>query len=127
MLLRRLCLTKILEPRLKFFSDPIIQHQQSTEPLDFSFNPEYEPEFKFFDGSLLAAVKRGDQEVHDFFRLLALCHTVMPEQKNGRLEYQVSILLPILQVVEFLCRTSLGNHPSYCLPHNCKAVFQIRE
>ncbi|XP_026326260.1 probable phospholipid-transporting ATPase IM isoform X2 [Hyposmocoma kahamanoa] len=65
-----------------------IELTDSTEPLDFSFNPEYEPEFKFFDGSLLAAVKRGDQEVHDFFRLLALCHTVMPEQKNGRLEYQ---------------------------------------
>ncbi|XP_060804659.1 probable phospholipid-transporting ATPase IM isoform X1 [Amyelois transitella] len=60
----------------------------NTEPLDFSFNPEYEPEFKFFDSTLLEAVKRGDPEVHDFFRLLALCHTVMPEQKNGRLEYQ---------------------------------------
>uniref|UniRef100_A0A2A4JA38 Phospholipid-transporting ATPase n=1 Tax=Heliothis virescens TaxID=7102 RepID=A0A2A4JA38_HELVI len=60
----------------------------SSEPLDFSFNPEYEPEFKFFDGTLLDAVKRGDKNVHDFFRLLALCHTVMPDQKNGRLEYQ---------------------------------------
>lgn len=63
---------------------------QNTEPLDFSFNPEYEPEFKFFDATLLEAVKRGDPEVHDFFRLLALCHTVMPDQKNGRLEYQVN-------------------------------------
>ncbi|GBP31603.1 Phospholipid-transporting ATPase ID [Eumeta japonica] len=60
----------------------------NVEPLDFSFNPEYEPEFKFFDASLLEAVKRGDESVHDFFRLLALCHTVMPEQKNDRLEYQ---------------------------------------
>ncbi|XP_063830250.1 probable phospholipid-transporting ATPase IM [Ostrinia nubilalis] len=65
-----------------------IELTESTEPLDFSFNPEYEPEFKFFDSTLLQAVKRGDREVHDFFRLLALCHTVMPEQKNGRLEYQ---------------------------------------
>lgn len=61
---------------------------ESSEPLDFSFNPEYEPEFKFFDSTLLDAVKRGDKNVHDFFRLLALCHTVMPDQKNGRLEYQ---------------------------------------
>ncbi|CAG9566195.1 unnamed protein product [Danaus chrysippus] len=60
----------------------------STEPLDFSDNPEYEPEFKFFDSKLLKAVRRGDRHVFDFFRLLALCHTVMPEQKNGRLEYQ---------------------------------------
>lgn len=62
---------------------------QSSEPLDFSFNPEYEPEFKFFDATLLDASKRGNQDVHDFFRLLALCHTVMQGQKNGRLEYQV--------------------------------------
>ncbi|CAH1637369.1 unnamed protein product [Spodoptera littoralis] len=62
---------------------------ESSEPLDFSFNPEYEPEFKFFDSTLLDAVKRGDKNVHDFFRLLALCHTVMPDQKNGRLEYQI--------------------------------------
>ncbi|KAJ0175180.1 hypothetical protein K1T71_009321 [Dendrolimus kikuchii] len=66
---------------------PDSAHRQS-EPLDFSFNPEYEPEFKFFDATLLDAVKRGDEHVHDFFRLLALCHTVMPDQKNGRLEYQ---------------------------------------
>lgn len=65
-----------------------IELNESSEPLDFSFNPEYEPEFKFFDSTLLDAVKRGDQHVHDFFRLLALCHTVMPDQKNGRLEYQ---------------------------------------
>ncbi|XP_045538926.1 probable phospholipid-transporting ATPase IM isoform X2 [Papilio machaon] len=65
-----------------------IELTENTEPLDFSFNPEYEPEFKFFDSTLLNAVQRGDQHVHDFFRLLALCHTVMPEQKNGRLEYQ---------------------------------------
>ncbi|VVC99614.1 unnamed protein product [Leptidea sinapis] len=58
------------------------------EPLDFSDNPEYEPEFKFFDCKLLKAVRQGDSNVFDFFRLLALCHTVMPEQKNGRLEYQ---------------------------------------
>ncbi|XP_064072913.1 probable phospholipid-transporting ATPase IM isoform X3 [Vanessa tameamea] len=63
-------------------------HAHSTEPLDFSDNPEYEPEFKFFDAKLQKAVRRGDRNVYDFFRLLALCHTVMPEQKNGRLEYQ---------------------------------------
>ncbi|XP_012548814.1 probable phospholipid-transporting ATPase IM [Bombyx mori] len=65
-----------------------LEINESSEPLDFSFNPEYEPEFKFFDPTLLDAVKRGDSHVHDFFRLLALCHTVMPDQKNGRLEYQ---------------------------------------
>ncbi|XP_055690523.1 phospholipid-transporting ATPase ID isoform X1 [Lutzomyia longipalpis] len=58
------------------------------DPIDFSFNPEYEPEFKWYDKNLLDAVKTDEENVHKFFRLLALCHTVMPEDKNGRLEYQ---------------------------------------
>lgn len=57
-------------------------------PLDFSFNKDYEPEFKFYDPALLEAVKQGNEDVHSFFRLLALCHTVMPEEKHGKLEYQ---------------------------------------
>lgn len=58
------------------------------DPIDFSFNPEYEPEFKWYDKNLLDAVRADEENVHKFFRLLALCHTVMPEDKNGRLEYQ---------------------------------------
>lgn len=61
---------------------------QTVPPLDFSFNKDYEPEFKFYDTALLEAVKRNNEDVHSFFRLLALCHTVMPEEKNGKLEYQ---------------------------------------
>ncbi|XP_025267737.1 phospholipid-transporting ATPase ID isoform X2 [Camponotus floridanus] len=68
---------------------PKIPHKSSTmPPLDFSFNKDYEPDFKFYDPALLEAVKRENQDVHSFFRLLALCHTVMPEEKNGRIEYQ---------------------------------------
>lgn len=60
------------------------------EPVDFSrHNPEfYEESFKFYDTSLLDQVQAGNPEVHEFFTLLALCHTVMSEEKNGRLEYQ---------------------------------------
>lgn len=54
------------------------------EPIDFSFNPEYEPEFKWFDHTLLEAVKSDEEHAHNFFRCLALCHTVMPEIKDGR-------------------------------------------
>lgn len=57
---------------------------QQTEPIDFSFNPEHEPEFKWFDHTLLEAVKSDEEHAHSFFRLLALCHTVMPEIKDGR-------------------------------------------
>ena len=52
--------------------------------MDFSDNPMAEPDFKFYDKSLLDDVKRGDPNVHEFFRLLALCHTVMPEYKEGK-------------------------------------------
>ena len=32
---------------------------------------------------------RSDEvNAHNFFRLLALCHTVMPDQKEDKLEYQ---------------------------------------
>nr|CAD7407111.1 unnamed protein product [Timema poppensis] len=69
---------------LPLFCSPL----QHTPHLDFSNNPNYEPEFRFYDSTLLQAVRKGDEDVHSFFRLLALCHTVMPEDKNGKLEYQ---------------------------------------
>lgn len=34
------------------------------------------------------AVRSDEVNAHNFFRLLALCHTVMPDQKEGKLEYQ---------------------------------------
>lgn len=54
------------------------------EQIDFSFNPHYETDFKWFDKSLLQAVQSDEEHTHSFFRLLSLCHTVMPEIKNGR-------------------------------------------
>ena len=51
--------------------------------MDFSANPMYEPTFEFYDKTLLDDVNRGVAHVHEFFRLLALCHTVMPEYKDG--------------------------------------------
>ncbi|XP_074033598.1 ATPase phospholipid transporting 8B isoform X2 [Leptinotarsa decemlineata] len=66
----------------------VIEITEDTEPLDFSFNPNYECEFRFYDKHLLEAVRRRDAEAFSFFRLLALCHTVMSEERDGRLEYQ---------------------------------------
>uniref|UniRef100_A0A8B9ZZA1 Phospholipid-transporting ATPase n=1 Tax=Anas zonorhyncha TaxID=75864 RepID=A0A8B9ZZA1_9AVES len=58
-------------------------------PVDFSFNPLADPRFQFWDSSLLEAVKLGDPHVHEFFRLLSLCHTVMSEEKSeGELFYK---------------------------------------
>ena len=52
--------------------------------MDFSSNPMYEPSFEFYDQSLLDNVRSGsDSNAREFFRLLSLCHTVMPEEKDG--------------------------------------------
>ncbi|NXR76042.1 AT8B2 ATPase, partial [Pycnonotus jocosus] len=62
---------------------------ERSEPVDFSFNPLADPRFRFWDPSLLEAVKLGDFHVHEFFRLLSLCHTVMSEEKSeGELLYK---------------------------------------
>ncbi|XP_059726855.1 phospholipid-transporting ATPase ID isoform X4 [Haemorhous mexicanus] len=59
------------------------------EPVDFSFNPLADPRFQFWDPSLMEAVRLGDLHVHEFFRLLSLCHTVMSEEKSeGELFYK---------------------------------------
>lgn len=59
----------------------LLPHQH-TETVDFSFNPLADPRFIFHDHALVEAVKLEDPEVHAFFRLLALCHTVMAEEKK---------------------------------------------
>lgn len=51
--------------------------------LDFTaFNPLADPDFCFYDDTLLESVKVGDEHTHEFFRLLSLCHTVMSEEKS---------------------------------------------
>jgi len=67
--------------------------RQRTPRVDFSDNPMYEPSFRFYDNRLWEAVKAGNPHVHMFFRLLALCHTVMPEDKDGTL-YRVAWKTP---------------------------------
>ncbi|XP_062984436.1 phospholipid-transporting ATPase ID-like isoform X2 [Elgaria multicarinata webbii] len=62
---------------------------EKTEKVDFSHNPLADPKFAFYDHSLVEAVKVGDVPTRRFFRLLSLCHTVMPEEKKeGTLVYQ---------------------------------------
>lgn len=55
---------------------------QHTDTVDFSFNPLADNRFMFHDHALVEAVKLENPEVHAFFRLLALCHTVMAEEKK---------------------------------------------
>uniref|UniRef100_A0A4W6C976 Phospholipid-transporting ATPase n=1 Tax=Lates calcarifer TaxID=8187 RepID=A0A4W6C976_LATCA len=59
------------------------------EYLDFLWNHLADPKFIFHDHSLVETVRAGNPEAQAFFRLLALCHTVMPEEKKeGELNYQ---------------------------------------
>ncbi|RXN27673.1 putative phospholipid-transporting ATPase IM isoform X1 [Labeo rohita] len=62
---------------------------EKTPCVDFSFNPLMDRKFRFHDSSLIEAIKLEEPLVQEFFRLLALCHTVMPEERNeGELVYQ---------------------------------------
>uniref|UniRef100_A0A8C2EUV9 Phospholipid-transporting ATPase n=1 Tax=Cyprinus carpio TaxID=7962 RepID=A0A8C2EUV9_CYPCA len=53
-------------------------HNARVQPLDFSaWNPLADRDFCFYDQSLLEAVMVGEPAVHEFLRVLSLCHTVM--------------------------------------------------
>ncbi|KAF2356558.1 P-type ATPase subfamily IV [Trinorchestia longiramus] len=75
---------ELLDPRT---GEPF-EVTEGMRSVDLSQNPYHEASFKFYDNSLTDALKSKDKNCQEFFRLLALCHTVMPEHKNGNLEYQ---------------------------------------
>ncbi|KAK2888484.1 phospholipid-transporting ATPase ID [Channa argus] len=71
------------------FSGQRVEITDKTERVDFSWNHMADPKFIFHDHSLMETVRDGNPEAQAFFRLLALCHTVMPEEKKeGELYYQ---------------------------------------
>ncbi|XP_055293047.1 probable phospholipid-transporting ATPase IM isoform X3 [Moschus berezovskii] len=60
------------------------------ETVGFSVSPQADRTFQFFDHHLMESIELGDPKVHEFLRLLALCHTVMSEENSaGQLIYQV--------------------------------------
>ncbi|XP_075885169.1 phospholipid-transporting ATPase ID-like [Nelusetta ayraudi] len=66
-----------------------VEETERTRKVDFSWNQLADPTFVFHDDSLVKAVRAEQREAQAFFRLLALCHTVMPEEKEeGKLFYQ---------------------------------------
>ncbi|CAK9297443.1 unnamed protein product [Gordionus sp. m RMFG-2023] len=65
----------------------ILSPSEKDKSVDFSQNPYYEPKFKFYDQRLVDHIANGDPHAIRLFTLLALCHTVMPGEKNGQLEY----------------------------------------
>ncbi|XP_052039465.1 probable phospholipid-transporting ATPase IM isoform X2 [Apodemus sylvaticus] len=53
------------------------------EAVDFSGKSKSERTLHFFDHSLMESIELGDPKVHEFLRLLALCHTVMSEENSA--------------------------------------------
>ncbi|KAM9338399.1 phospholipid-transporting ATPase ID-like [Symphorus nematophorus] len=71
------------------FAGQRVEITEKTEKVDFNWNKLADPKFVFHDHSLVETVREGNLEAQAFFRLLALCHTVMPEEKKeGELYYQ---------------------------------------
>ncbi|XP_070853144.1 phospholipid-transporting ATPase ID isoform X10 [Drosophila suzukii] len=66
----------------------LIEITEALQTVDFSANPHHESDFRWYDRTLLDAVRSDEEHSHVFFRLLALCHTVMAETVDGKLEYQ---------------------------------------
>lgn len=53
--------------------------------MDWGWNRLADRKFQFVDHSLVACVRsRKDRDVSEFFKLLSLCHTVMVENKDGK-------------------------------------------
>uniref|UniRef100_H3BD35 Phospholipid-transporting ATPase n=1 Tax=Latimeria chalumnae TaxID=7897 RepID=H3BD35_LATCH len=59
--------------------------------VDLSWNKMSDESLKIFDKNLVEVARSGKEPcVQEFFRLLALCHTVMIEDKDGQLVYQAA-------------------------------------
>ncbi|CAF4874232.1 unnamed protein product, partial [Rotaria sp. Silwood2] len=62
-----------------------VQDLAKLKAIDFQ---EKDSDFEWYDKKLLDAIEQNDNDVHNFFTLLSLCHTVMSEEKNGKIIYQ---------------------------------------
>lgn len=62
---------------------------QKLNRVDFGWNKYADPNFEFFDESLVTGTRNGDKNIVEFFKLLSLCHTVVPDTNaNGMLFYK---------------------------------------
>ncbi|XP_052796931.1 phospholipid-transporting ATPase ID-like isoform X1 [Mya arenaria] len=60
----------------------------ATPTVDLSWNPIAEENFEFYDERVVQEIRGGNKHMHEFFKLLSLCHTVMPDNTDGKLVYQ---------------------------------------
>lgn len=46
-------------------------------------NPYAEENFEYYDRRVTNEIQKKNPDFEEFFKLLAICHTVMPEEKEG--------------------------------------------
>ncbi|BES87630.1 E1-E2 ATPase [Nesidiocoris tenuis] len=79
------CYGEIIDKR----TGEILEPNEFSSRVDFSFNPDYETNFQFYDQGLVDLVRtRKNPDIDMFFKVLALCHTVMPAEREGKVVYQ---------------------------------------
>ncbi|CAF1217869.1 unnamed protein product [Adineta steineri] len=62
-----------------------IQDPNKLESIELN---DQDKDFVWYDKTLLDDIEKDDENVHKFFTLLSLCHTVMPEKRDGKIFYQ---------------------------------------
>jgi len=72
--------------RGKLYGDIMNENVDRSRGIEFA---EQDSNFIWYDKTLIDAIDRNDDEdIKHFFTVLALCHTVMTEEKNGKIIYQ---------------------------------------
>ena len=66
-------------------SDNKNEKTDKTPHVHFSWNPHFEPIFRFYNKSLTNAINDNDEHCCHFFTLLYVCHTVLAEEKIDKL------------------------------------------
>uniref|UniRef100_A0A8C5LNA8 Phospholipid-transporting ATPase n=1 Tax=Leptobrachium leishanense TaxID=445787 RepID=A0A8C5LNA8_9ANUR len=68
-----------------------IGNEKNMKAVDFAWNKYADKKFCFYDKSLIDTVQQNEDEtLKEFFRLLAICHTVMVDQNRDELIYQAA-------------------------------------
>ncbi|KAM9325142.1 phospholipid-transporting ATPase IC-like [Gastrophryne carolinensis] len=64
--------------------------EQSNQEVSFQWNRYADPAFRFYDQTLIEELQKdpGDPQVHEFFRAIALCHTVMVDGSKEGVTYK---------------------------------------
>eukprot|EP00731_Ephydatia_muelleri_P016102 Em0009g526a len=64
------------------------KNEKSVPAIDFkSWNNYADKKFVYYDAALLEKCRSLDPHCAEFFRILSLCHTVIPNEEDGELQY----------------------------------------